>query len=129
MPTNSINFTIGDGVTQPQVTVTVTDDGNGTFTFNIVQNCSTGMLVGDLRAFYIDWAKFNPTSQPTLAANPNSNNTYLSYGGAGGTHNLNSAQEKSFVQQDIGNNKNAHDVTQVGNQSDTNMNGAAGLAQ
>src|SRR5438874_1867496 len=92
---DTLTFTIGNGTTQPKVNVTVSNLGGGQFQFNIVQDCSAGNLVGDLRAFYIDWDVFNAIVKPTL--------TNLSWSGADGTVNAaTSTQAQAFTQEDIG---------------------------
>src|SRR4051794_14455894 len=114
-----LSFTMGDGKTQPKVSVAIIDLGGGKFTFTITQDCSKGNLVGDLRGFYIDWKAFNPIANPTISN--------LSYGGALGTYTgLTAGQTQAFVQEDVGKTTTNNDVSQVGNQTDTNMNGADG---
>lgn len=51
---DTLTFTIGDGITSPLVTIKITDDGAGNFTFELTQDTSVGNVVGDLRGLFFD---------------------------------------------------------------------------
>ena len=55
----SMTFVINDnsiGARQPRIQVTITENPDGTLTFDIVQLAAAGAYLGDLRGFFFDVA-------------------------------------------------------------------------